>query len=164
MCGWRTCCCSNSNRGKTTAIWDIDNPNLYQIKAELISKRPTDNTDYIVFDEAKTIFGIRKISVDARNGFMLNGRSINLKGGCIHHDNGILGAASYYDSEYRKVKLHKENGYNALRFAHNPMSADMLEACDRLGILVINEAFDTWTCLKIDMISAGILRMTGKMN
>ncbi|MDN5314154.1 MAG: beta-galactosidase [Clostridiales bacterium] len=133
---------------KQAAIWDIDNPNLYQIKAELISKRPTDNTDYIVFDEAKTIFGIRKISVDARNGFMLNGRSINLKGGCIHHDNGILGAASYYDSEYRKVKLHKENGYNALRFAHNPMSADMLEACDRLGILVINEAFDTWNMPK----------------
>ena len=118
-------------------IWDLDSPNLYKITAEL-----TDGES--VTDTAGTIFGIREITVDAKNGFRLNGRSIKLQGGCIHADNGILGAASFYDSEYRKVKLHKENGFNALRYAHNPVSAEMLEACDRLGMLVIDEAFDTW--------------------
>lgn len=137
------------------AIWDIDAPNLYQITAKLVTKRPVfhketgmDVSAAEVLDAETTRFGIRTISVDAKNGFLLNGRSVKLKGGCIHHDNGILGAASFRDSEYRKVKLHKENGYNALRFAHNPVSADMLDACDRLGIVVINEAFDTWNMSK----------------
>lgn len=101
-----------------------------------------------VTDTAETIFGVREITVDAKYGFRLNGRSLKLKGGCIHSDNGILGAASFYDSEYRKVKLHKENGFNALRFAHNPVSSEMLEACDRLGMLVFDEAFDTWNMPK----------------
>lgn len=118
-------------------IWDINSPNLYQIIAEL-----TDGDE--VTDAADTLFGIREITVDAKNGFRLNGRPIKLRGGCIHADNGILGAASFYDSELRKVKLHKDNGFNALRFAHNPVSTEMLEACDHLGMLVIDEAFDTW--------------------
>lgn len=122
-------------------LWDIDSPELYVISAEL-----TDGTETL--DTADTLFGVRTISVDARNGFQLNGRSLKLKGGCIHHDNGILGAASYYDSEYRKVKLHKDNGFNALRFAHNPVSSQMLEACDRLGVVVFDEAFDNWNMPK----------------
>lgn len=132
-------------------IWDIEDPKLYQITAQLAGRRPGKKemlTGEEVLDEADCSFGIRTISMDAKNGFMLNGRSLKLKGGCIHHDNGILGAASFADSEYRKVKLHKENGYNALRFAHNPVSSDMLDACDRLGIVVINEAFDTWNMPK----------------
>lgn len=130
-------------------IWDIDHPNLYQIQAELVTARPTDHAgEMCVMDTEETTFGIRTISIDARNGFMLNGRSVKLKGGCIHHDNGILGAASYKDSEYRKVKLHKDNGFNALRYAHNPVSKEMLEACDRLGMVVIDEAFDTWNMPK----------------
>lgn len=93
-------------------IWDIDHPNLYQITAQLVTARPTSHAAQMeVLDEEETTFGIRTISVDAKNGFMLNGRTVKLKGGCIHHDNGILGAASYWDSEYRKVKLHKENGF-----------------------------------------------------
>lgn len=131
------------------AIWDIDSPDLYVVSAELVNRRPADGEDGMeILDGAETLFGIRTISVDAKNGFRLNGRSLKLKGGCIHHDNGILGAASFYESEYRKVKLHKENGYNALRFAHNPMSEDLLKACDRLGILVMDEAFDTWNMPK----------------
>lgn len=131
------------------AIWDIDTPNLYQITAQLVEYRPAvGEVCAEELDAEETSFGIRTISVDAKNGFMLNGRMLKLKGGCVHHDNGILGAASYYDSEYRKVKLHKDNGYNALRFAHNPVSSDMLDACDRLGIVVINEAFDTWNMQK----------------
>ncbi len=122
-------------------MWDIDSPDLYQITAEL-----TDQD--IILDCDTTIFGIRTISVDTINGFMLNGRTVKLKGGCIHHDNGILGASSFRDSEYRKMKLHKEHGYNAIRCAHNPPSRDMLDACDRLGLLVINEAFDVWTMAK----------------
>ncbi|WP_018885838.1 glycoside hydrolase family 2 TIM barrel-domain containing protein [Paenibacillus massiliensis] len=122
-------------------LWDIDCPNLYTITADLTDKESVLDTD-------STQFGIRTISVDPRNGFMLNGRSLKLKGGCVHHDNGILGAASFKDSEFRKMKLHKDNGYNAIRFAHNPMSRDLLDACDRLGLLVINEAFDVWTMEK----------------
>lgn len=132
-------------------IWDIDDPQLYRIAAQLVSRRPgkkEELTGTKVLDEEICSFGIRTISIDAKNGFRLNGRSLKLKGGCIHHDNGILGAASFADSEYRKVKLHKENGYNALRFAHNPVSRDMLDACDRLGIVVIDEAFDTWNMPK----------------
>lgn len=140
----RTCVCAEQ-----AAIWDIEHPDLYVVTADLVNRRPTDQSeDMEVLDSAETLFGIRTISVDAKNGFMLNGRSLKLKGGCIHHDNGILGAVSLYESEYRKVKLHKDNGYNALRFAHNPMSADLLEACDRLGVLVMDEAFDTWNMPK----------------
>ncbi|MEH7098397.1 glycoside hydrolase family 2 TIM barrel-domain containing protein [Neobacillus vireti] len=122
-------------------IWDIDSPNLYKITAQLSDK-------HTIIDNDSTIFGIRTISVDTINGFMLNGRTIKLKGGCVHHDNGILGAASFKDSEFRRMKIHKDNGFNAIRFAHNPMSRDMLDACDRLGLLVINEAFDVWTMEK----------------
>ncbi|WP_088104814.1 glycoside hydrolase family 2 TIM barrel-domain containing protein [Halalkalibacter urbisdiaboli] len=122
-------------------IWDIDSPNLYRIKAEL-----SDNA--AILDKETTTFGIRTISVDTKNGFMLNGRTVKLKGGCVHHDNGILGAASFKDSEFRRMKIHKDNGFNAIRFSHNPMSRDMLDACDRLGLLVINEAFDVWTMEK----------------
>jgi beta-galactosidase len=122
-------------------LWDIDSPKLYKISAELSDKET-------ILDNDSTIFGIRTISVDVKNGFMLNGRTLILKGGCVHHDNGILGAASFKDSEYRRMKVHKDNGYNAIRFAHNPMSRDLLDACDRLGLLVINEAFDVWTMEK----------------
>jgi len=122
-------------------LWDIDSPNLYRITAQLTDKDS-------VLDHDSVLFGIRTISVDVKNGFMLNGRTVKLKGGCVHHDNGILGAASFYDSEFRKLKIHKDNGYNAIRSAHNPPSRDMLEACDRLGLLVINEAFDVWTMEK----------------
>jgi beta-galactosidase len=119
-------------------LWDIDSTHLYKITAQLTNKEA-------ILDNDSTLFGIRTISVDTKNGFMLNGRTIKLKGGCVHHDNGILGAASFMDSEYRKMKIHKDNGYNAIRSSHNPPSRDMLEACDRLGLLVIDEAFDVWT-------------------
>jgi beta-galactosidase len=115
------------------ALWDIDDPQLYMVKAELENA-----------DTDTALFGIRTITVDTKNGLRLNGRTVKIKGGCVHHDNGILGAASFYDSEFRKMKLHKDNGFNGIRCAHNPPSRDMLEACDRLGLLVLNEAFDMW--------------------
>lgn len=128
-------CIENAKR------WDIDAPNLYQIHAKLTDEEG-------ITDETQTHFGVRTVSVDAKHGFRLNGRSIKLKGGCVHHDNGILGAVSLYDAEYRKIKLHKDNGFNALRTAHNPPSAAFLEACDRLGMLVLAEAFDIWRMQK----------------
>jgi beta-galactosidase len=97
-----------------------------------------------VLDRAETTFGIRSIQIDAENGFVLNGQRINLKGGCVHHDNGLLGAESYARSEERKVELLKASGYNAVRCAHNPPATAFLEACDRLGMLVMDEAFDCW--------------------
>lgn len=121
--------------------WDVDSPCLYHLHAVCADEKG-------IADEADTRFGVRTISVDAKHGFCLNGRPLKLKGGCIHHDNGILGAVSLYDAEYRRVKLHKDNGYNALRMAHNPASSALLEACDRLGILVMEEAFDVWRMQK----------------
>lgn len=140
-------------------LWDTENPYLYEVKAQL-SLTSTGNvhmsldnrqdlmaqTDYE--DEITTSFGVRTITADAKNGLLLNGKSIKLKGGCIHHDNGILGAASFYDAEYRKVKLHKDNGYNALRLAHNPQSEQILDICDELGMIVFDEAFDVWNLPK----------------
>ena len=121
--------------------WDLDHPNLYVITAEL------EDSDGVL-DVDSTLFGIRTLSVDAQHGLVLNGRPIKLQGGCVHHDHGVLGAAALRDAEFRKVKLHKEYGFNALRSAHNPPSRDFLEACDRLGMLVIDEAFDVWAMPK----------------
>ncbi|MGN1142663.1 MAG: glycoside hydrolase family 2 TIM barrel-domain containing protein [Oliverpabstia sp.] len=121
-------------------IWDIDSPEMYDVKVHTDAQGSC--------DVESTAFGIRTITIDAENGLRLNGKSLNLKGGCIHHDNGIVGAAAFRDSEYRKVKLHKDAGFNALRFAHNPPSRDMLNACDELGMLVIDEAFDVWNMEK----------------
>jgi beta-galactosidase len=77
-------------------------------------------------------------------GFLLNGKPVILKGGCMHHDNGILGSATFDRAEQRRVELMKANGFNAIRTSHNPPSQQFLDACDRLGILVMDEAFDQW--------------------
>lgn len=118
-------------------LWSPETPTLYTLRNELsINGR--------IVDTAESTFGIRSLSVDAKNGFLLNGMPIKLKGGCVHHDNGILGAASYPRSEERKIELLKASGYNAVRCAHNPPAPAFLDACDRLGMLVMDEAFDCW--------------------
>ncbi len=89
-------------------------------------------------------FGIRTIYADAKSGLLLNGKPIKLRGGCIHHDHGVLGAAAFPAAEERKIRLLKEAGFNAVRCAHNPPSFALLEVCDRLGIIVMDEAFDSW--------------------
>jgi beta-galactosidase len=89
-------------------------------------------------------FGIRMISLDPKKGLLLNGKRIILRGACIHHDNGVLGACAYDHAERRKVRLLKENGYNAIRSAHNPCSEAMLRACDEMGMLVMDEYVDMW--------------------
>lgn len=117
--------------------WDIEDPYLY-------TYRVTVSSGDEILDSEEDTFGIRSISVDTQNGFRLNGRTVNMKGGCIHHDNGLLGACAYPKAEERKIKILKSVGYNAVRISHYPPSLAMLKACDRLGILLLDECFDVW--------------------
>ncbi|HEV2478057.1 MAG TPA: glycoside hydrolase family 2 TIM barrel-domain containing protein [Puia sp.] len=119
------------------SLWSVDNPNLYQLRLEL-------NQNGKRKDVYTSTFGIRTIAFSPTNGFQLNGRSMKLYGGCVHHDNGCLGAAAFDRAEERRVQLLKAAGFNAVRTSHNPPSIAFLDACDRLGLLVIDEAFDGW--------------------
>ncbi len=124
-------------------LWAPDSPTLYTCRTRL-------EAGGAVIDEAVNTFGIRSLTLDPIHGLQINGKTVKLKGGCIHHDNGLLGAATFADAEYRRAKFHKAAGYNALRSAHHPMSKSMLDACDRLGILVMDEFSDVWTQAKND--------------
>ena len=129
-------------------LWDCDSPELYAVVVTVkclgeyrthLIKEETEDTD-----EAVTLFGIRTITANPVFGLQINGKTVKLKGGCLHHDNGLLGSASLYEAEARKVRKLKENGFNAIRTAHNPPSAALIKACDRLGMYVFDEAFDAW--------------------
>ncbi|WP_280764760.1 glycoside hydrolase family 2 TIM barrel-domain containing protein [Parabacteroides sp. PFB2-10] len=122
---------------KKPALWSLESPLLYRAEVVLSSEGKE-------LDKITIPFGIRTISFSAKEGFLLNGKPVKLKGGCIHHDNGLLGAAAIDRAEERKVELMKANGYNAVRCAHNQVSEYFLDACDRLGLLVIHETFDQW--------------------
>ncbi|MCH5351317.1 MAG: DUF4982 domain-containing protein [Clostridiales bacterium] len=113
-------------------LWSPDTPELYECTA-LFGK-----------DEWTGKFGIRTQDCTPADGFTMNGERIIIRGACIHHDNGILGARCYAEAEERKIKLLKEYGYNAIRSAHNPCSKALLDACDRLGMLVMDEYCDMW--------------------
>ncbi|MBW8325376.1 MAG: DUF4982 domain-containing protein [Prolixibacteraceae bacterium] len=118
-------------------LWSIDSPTLYQAVTEV-------SFDGKVVDQQSTTFGIRSIEFSAEKGFLLNGENVLLKGGCLHHDNGPLGAATIDRAEERRVELMKKFGFNAIRTSHNPPSRQFLDACDRLGVLVLDESFDQW--------------------
>ena len=118
-------------------LWSVDQPSLYKSITEVTMGSE-------LYDMTETRFGIRTLSFDATDGFRLNGVTLKLKGGCVHHDNGPLGARAYDRAEERRVELLKQSGYNAIRCAHNPPSPAFLDACDRLGMLVIDETFDMW--------------------
>ena len=113
-------------------LWEADSPCLY---------RAVFRTDT---DTVEQKFGIRQLTWSAGRGFCVNGKESKLKGCCLHSDNGVLGACTYPDAEFRKVRILKENGYNAVRSAHNPCSGELLEACDALGMYVIDELYDGW--------------------
>lgn len=118
-------------------LWTPETPYIYKAQVQLVK-------DNALADETITNFGIRSIEFTAEKGFKLNGQTIQLNGGCVHHDNGCLGAAAYDRAEERKVELLKSAGYNAVRTSHNPPSEAFLDACDRLGLMVIDEVFDGW--------------------
>ena len=122
-------------------LWNDEHPYLYEMVAEI-------RKNNIVEDVAKMKFGIRTIVANAKDGLLINGQSVKLRGGCIHHDHGGLGAASFPVAERRKLTLLKQAGYNAVRISHNPPSLALLEACDELGLYVMDEAFDMWNVPK----------------
>jgi beta-galactosidase len=124
-------------------LWSPDSPDLYTLVQQI-------RIDGATVDERRTRFGIRTVSLDAVNGLRINGRQVLLRGGNIHHDNYMIGAAGAPDADARKVALMKAAGYNAIRSAHNPASQATLDAADELGMLVIDEAFDAWNKSKRD--------------
>ena len=168
---------------KKPKLWDCDNPNLYNLKAQVKNtgvysthlEAPTQeeapqaesttlaaatpqvsslaaatpqakpqSSSLSEADEAQILFGVRTISADSVRGLLINGKSVKLKGGCLHHDNGLLGAVSLYEVEARKIRKLKEVGFNAIRTAHNPPSSALIRACEKEGMYIFDEAFDAW--------------------
>ena len=123
-------------------LWSPASPALYRAVSRV-------RRDGKVVDQVATPFGIRSLSWSAEKGLLLNGKAVKLTGGSVHHDNGPLGAAAFDRAEQRKVELLKAAGYNAVRTAHNPPSPAFLDACDRLGLLVLDEPFDAWKANKV---------------
>ena len=126
---------------KNPGLWSLESPELYM--AEIVIEMNGEVTDRYLQS-----FGIRTLDISSEKGFLLNGEPLLLKGGCLHHDNGLLGAAAYDRAEIRRVELMKANGFNAIRCSHNPPSEAFLNACDELGILVIDEFTDMWESYK----------------
>ena len=113
-------------------LWSVDTPQLYTCVVRCGE------------DEVREQFGVRTLTWTVDNGIAINGEHVILKGACIHHDNGVLGACAFLEAEERKIRILKETGYNAVRCAHNPCSKALLDACDKLGMLVMDEYTDMW--------------------
>lgn len=122
-------------------LWSLDDPNMYKCTLKLLK-------DTALIEEEQTETGIRIITISRKNGFCVNGKNVRMYGGCIHHDNGILGSATFKEAEHRKIRMLKNVGYNAVRFSHNPMSEELMTACDRYGMLVMAELTDIWNYRK----------------
>jgi len=119
------------------SLWSDLSPSMYSVKTEIWK-------DNQLIDQTETKFGIRSIEFNPEKGFLVNGKPVKMRGGCIHHDNGILGSVTFDRAEERRLEVLKASGYNAIRTSHNPPSKTLLNACDRMGIFVIDEAFDVW--------------------
>jgi len=125
----------------TPLLWSIENPALYTLKSYLLEgKKEVDNFS--------STFGIRKIEYDKDNGFLLNGKHVKMNGVCLHHDAGCLGAAVPEQAWVRRLQVLKEMGCNAIRTSHNPPDPAFLDLCDKMGFLVMDEAFDEWIARK----------------
>ena len=118
-------------------LWDLDHPELYTLKTEVSENGK-------LLDQSSTKTGIRKYSFDPDKGFALNGKWMKIKGVCLHHDAGVLGAAVYKDVWKRRLITLKKLGCNAIRTSHNPQATSIYDICDEIGLLVMNEAFDEW--------------------
>lgn len=123
--------------------WDAENPYLYTYRTYI------KENDSVIDEETRT-FGIRKLQLDTKHGLRVNGKVVKLRGGCIHHDNGIIGTAEFTHSAEARVKKLKETGFNAIRSAHYPMSRKLLEACDKYGMYVMDEYSDVWVSTKVE--------------
>ena len=123
-------------------LWSPESPYLYEVHAKLTSHLSS------LTSHLSTKFGVRSFSFDAENGFVLNGKKVLINGACVHHDDGVLGARAFDDAEIRKVRQMKEAGFNLIRTSHNPTTRAFLDACDSIGMLVIDEAFDGWRTQK----------------
>ncbi|MEK4459488.1 MULTISPECIES: glycoside hydrolase family 2 TIM barrel-domain containing protein [Paenibacillus] len=128
---------------KQPKLWNVGTPYLYTCRSKVM------DGDYLIDEETNT-FGIRSLSLDAEDGLRINGEIIKLRGACIHHDHGVIGAVAIERAEERRIEILKEAGFNAIRSAHHPMSKPLLQVCDRLGMLVMDESFDIWTQNKCD--------------
>lgn len=122
---------------KNPPLWSPETPQMSAVLTRVLSQGQA-------VDEVRTPFGIRHLAWSAAQGLTINGKTVKLNGGCIHHDNGVLGACAFDRAEERKIGQLKDSGFNAIRTAHNPPSPALLDACDRLGMLVMEEAFDSW--------------------
>jgi beta-galactosidase len=122
-------------------LWSPDSPALYQADTTIRIAGKT-------VDSLETTFGVRSIRFDAQTGFFLNGEPMKFKGICMHHDAGALGAAVPDAVLERRLRLAKKIGVNAFRTSHNPMAPEFYDLCDRLGLMVMDEAFDEWTGAK----------------
>ncbi|MGA3288600.1 MAG: beta-galactosidase GalB [Bacteroidota bacterium] len=118
-------------------LWNPESPNLYQAKTYIQQNRR-------IVDSTSTVFGIRTVQFTPDNGFVLNGKRVQIKGVCNHHDLGLLGTAVNEKALKRQIKLLQEMGCNAIRTSHNPPAPELLSLCDQMGMLVLDEAFDCW--------------------
>ncbi len=123
-------------------LWSPETPLLHVARVSIA-------TGGVEIDASDTEFGIRVVTADSRKGLQINRRTVKLRGACIHHDNGVIGANTLDAAEDRRVRILKESGYNAIRSAHNPASRALLRACDRHGVLVMDELTDAWTRPKV---------------
>ena len=122
-------------------LWNLDAPSLYTAVTRVTKGKE-------VLDDVKTTFGIREAKFEAATGFWLNGKNIKIKGVCLHHDGGAVGAAVPLDVWVERFKLLKQAGVNGIRTSHNPVAPEFLDLCDRMGFVVMDETFDTWTAAK----------------
>lgn len=127
---------------KNPALWDAENPNLYNYTVSVLEGET-------LLDSESGSFGIRRLQLDPVHGLRVNGKTVKLRGGCIHHDNGIIGTREFALSANERVKTLKSLGFNAIRSSHYPMSRKLLEACDRYGMYVMDEYSDVWTSCKV---------------
>lgn len=124
-------------------LWSADDPNLYDLEVRIVQ-------DGTTLDTITERFGVRKLEWSAKTGLLCNGTAVKLRGGCIHHDNGPLGACEFDEAARRRIRILRQAGFNAIRSAHSPVSKALLRACDEFGMYVMDEAFDMWLRSKND--------------
>jgi beta-galactosidase len=123
-------------------LWSVDAPHLYTLHSTIVSGKK-------VIDEYDSPFGIRTLEYSSTKGFLLNGQRVKMDGVCLHHDGGLVGAAVPIKIWETRLKLLKEMGCNAIRTSHNPVAPEFLDLCDKMGFLVMDEAFDAWETKKV---------------